>query len=327
MSFERIVGQAAAGETLKKRIEADSLPHALLFSGPSGVGKKTVALELARALLCEKRTGRPCGVCAACGRAERLSHPDLIVVSPAESGQMGIPEIRNLIGRAQLKSFSGGVKIAILDGADALTDEAQNAFLKILEEPPSGTYFILLASETGRLYPTILSRCQKIGFRELETGEVKTILARDPELGAGEAARLAERSGGSAETALRRRDFDAAGVEDGVFRLIGEAARGDVSELPDRGKVKREEALFEIDAAADLFRDLYLLKTAPEGAEKRLTFADRRAELDKLARAYPAEAIESALEAAAEARDAVEHSANLRMVFSGFWIACGVKFF
>ncbi len=327
MSFERIVGHAEAVAALRKRLGAKTLPHALLFTGPSGVGKRTLAHETVKALLCEKKTDDACDRCGPCGKAERLVHPDLRLVAPGENGQIGIAEIRELGARMRLKPLESSVQAAILGGAETMGDDAQNAFLKLLEEPPPGVHFILVVSDVARLFPTVISRCQKISFGPLKPEEVLEVLRRLPGFEKADAARLAGRSQGSVETALALKDLDVSRIEDGVFGYLRQARTSEIAPFPDRGKTKREEALLEIDTLAGALRDLYLMKTVPGVSGDKLFFKDRRSELEKILPRISPDELERSIEAAGRSREAVEQSGNPRLVFADLWINCGVRFF
>ena len=150
-------------------------PHALLVCGPEGVGKEALALHLARALLCEAplATGNACGTCASCRYAAAGQHPDLRRVEPVEIDDEGvstpsdvikIDAIRALTDWAQLTSHRGVAKVAVVTPAERMNPSAANALLKTLEEPPAGTNLILVSHRPGQLFPTILSRCQRLAI-------------------------------------------------------------------------------------------------------------------------------------------------------------------
>jgi DNA polymerase III subunit delta' len=147
-------------------------PHALLVSGPEGIGKRALALHFARALLCEAPVadGSACGACPGCHYVEVGQHPDLRIVEPVDVDEEGlvtptevikIEAIRSLTQWSQRTSHRGGAKVAIIVPADKMHVPTANALLKTLEEPPPRTYLLLVAHQPGRLLPTIASRCQR----------------------------------------------------------------------------------------------------------------------------------------------------------------------
>jgi DNA polymerase-3 subunit delta' len=145
--FTGIYGHKKQIEFLGKSIESGSLSHAYIFSGPSFVGKKTVAREFAKNLL-ESGPGN--------------FHPDFLEVTNDEA--IKIDQVRELIYKLSLRPYSAKYKVALIDNAETMTVEAQNALLKVLEEPKSYTIIILVTSNTGKLLRTISSRAQKINF-------------------------------------------------------------------------------------------------------------------------------------------------------------------
>ena len=160
---------AAVAELLSRR---ERWPHALLITGPAGIGKRVLAFRLARALLCESPAadGVPCGACASCRYAAAGQHPDLRVVEPVDidDGEakpiewIAVDRIRAVTRWAELTSHRGGAKVALIAPAERMNAAAANALLKTLEEPPAGTYFMLVSHQPGRLPATIVSRCQRI---------------------------------------------------------------------------------------------------------------------------------------------------------------------
>jgi len=147
-------------------------PHAMLVTGPAGIGKRVLAQSLARALLCETPAAdhSACGHCAGCRYAAAVQHPDLRIVEPIEIDDdevkvvewISVDRIRALIRWAQVTSHRGGAKVALIVPAERMNEAAANALLKTIEEPPAATYFILVSHLAGRLPATIVSRCQQI---------------------------------------------------------------------------------------------------------------------------------------------------------------------
>tara|TARA_B100001250_G_scaffold414265_1_gene451602 strand:- start:24 stop:1025 length:1002 start_codon:yes stop_codon:yes gene_type:complete len=149
--------------------QQDRIPHALLFSGPDGIGLKRFALVFVMRLLCLSNNSQletACGICKSCELFKAESHPDLYFIEPEEKGKMiKIEQIRKLIEYASNKSFSGDVKIVLIESADAMNRFTSPALLKTLEEPPEQTKIILLSHNSSRLPITIRSRCQRIDFK------------------------------------------------------------------------------------------------------------------------------------------------------------------
>jgi len=175
--FDTIVGHQFQVTLLKKALlTKDELPsRALLFSGPSGVGKKRVALAWAQGLLCEV-PDRPCGICPSCLKVKKGHHPDLLILGLTDGATVKIEQIREVQNFVSLCSYQGRGKVIIIDEAQALTPQASNSLLKTLEEPNRGCNFVLITSNKSAIIPTIQSRCQKILFGPLSGPEIKKVL-------------------------------------------------------------------------------------------------------------------------------------------------------
>ncbi len=218
MPFSEIIGQHRAIDGLRGALRRGALHHAYLFAGPEGVGKGTAARLLAQAANCECRNDDPCGECPPCKKIQRGVHPDVLFLSEERamvkagrweprggrtpSKDIVVDQIRDLVDhRLALKRFEGRRRIVIVDPADAMNVQAQNALLKTLEEPPDETTLVLVSAQADSLLPTIRSRCLRIAFAPLPEALVEGRLraaGRSPQ----EARLAAALSGGSLGKAL-----------------------------------------------------------------------------------------------------------------------------
>lgn len=173
---------------LNRALAGKKFPHAYLFYGPEHVGKRTIAVALAKAFYCpqaRKNLLAVCGSCEACLRIESGLHPNVLLldaertlVSKKEKRkEIPVEDIRELARRFSYAPVGNEWRIAILDGAEKLSDEASNAFLKLLEEPGVQTLFLLIAGSRDALLPTVVSRVQHIGFSFLPDAECRTLVA------------------------------------------------------------------------------------------------------------------------------------------------------
>ncbi|MBJ7335611.1 MAG: DNA polymerase III subunit [Chloroflexi bacterium] len=177
---------------------ADAPPHALLIVGPRGAGAGTLARDAVATLMCGAPVdGGPCGACRACRLIASGSHTDLVVISPTGvSNTIKIDQIRALAAGLALFSVEGGRRIALIERADLINEDAQNALLKTLEEPPSRTHVILAAAEDSRLMPTIRSRCAVIRIGLPDANQASELLAERLGVDAPTAVRLLRMSSG-----------------------------------------------------------------------------------------------------------------------------------
>lgn len=185
-----IIGHERNIAFLKRVLAENAAIHGFLFFGPAGVGKRTVALEFIRGLLCSEREWGGCGKCPICGEFSKLGgERDFLSVSPGEAGSIGIDEIRQAIEFLGSASQLANRKAVLIDEAERLTIEAQNAFLKTLEEPAGNSIIILTTTKPGRLAETVRSRLTPVEFRNVALAKIKTAL-REAE-NAQEIARIA----------------------------------------------------------------------------------------------------------------------------------------
>lgn len=194
----RTRGQPVAVAAIRAML-GSGFPHAVLLAGPGGVGKTTLALDIAAALMCEapEPATRPCRGCRSCRMVEHGNHPDIHRLAPVGPGgliSIGGREdrgVRELVRELAFLPVEGGARIAIVESAHRMTEDAQSAILKTLEEPPAGTTIILCADEEERLLPTIRSRCARVRLGPMGVRDIETVLAEQGVADAPTAARLA----------------------------------------------------------------------------------------------------------------------------------------
>lgn len=178
MRFADVVGHERVKKVLCRALEKGKVPHAYLFSGPEGVGKRTMALAFLSYLNCKNRQeGDSCGGCSTCRAIDAGRFVDLHQTT-VERGQIRIDEVRSILSRLYMEPAIGPWKCVLIDDAHLLNLPAANAALKTLEEPPPRTLFILISPSPDLLPPTVLSRCFHIAFGPLSAQEVIAVLRR-----------------------------------------------------------------------------------------------------------------------------------------------------
>lgn len=302
MPFAGIVGHRRLLSLLTRAIARGTLPPSLLLAGPRGIGKRMTATAIATTLNCLQP--RPagafetdaCGECQSCRRIARGVHPDVVVVEPGDLGTISIEAVREVIDRANYRPFEGRRRVVIVDEADALMPQAQNALLKTLEEPPSASVFVLVSSMADALLPTVRSRCRPLRFGELATAEVAELLIRDHQYSESQARAAAAEVAGSVGGALAARGVDIVEAREAAQRLLQQAAHASdpvrrlhaahdlVAKAPkDR---ERDYLAVRLRALCSLLRDLALLAASSESS---LANADLRADLNRLTSAFDAD--------------------------------------
>lgn len=201
--WHTILGHERTLAQLQKALADRALPNAYLFTGISGIGKARIALIVAKALFCTS-SNKPCGACLACQKIDHATHPDVHLLAPEKSddekksaGNITIDEVRALSAKLQLYPLEGEHKLAILDDAHRLTESAANALLKILEEPPLATHFILITPFPHLILPTIRSRCRAVPFPPLPYKILIDWLEREHGYATADAQHIAQLSQGS----------------------------------------------------------------------------------------------------------------------------------
>ena len=329
MPFQTLVGHHRVLALLTRAIARGTLPPALLLAGPEGVGKRRTALAIAETLNCLEPCTvgdfeiDACGTCESCRRISRGVHPDVLIVEPGETGSIKIEQVREVIDRAAYRPFEGRRRAVLVDKADALVTQAQNALLKTLEEPRPASVFILVSSMPDALLPTVRSRCPRLRFGALPAADVAGILMRDHGYGETEARAAAADTDGSIGRALAARDVDLVGARDSARRLLEHAAR--VSDPVHRlesarnltGKkntaaVERDQLAGCLRALTSLLRDLGIL--AARADTRSLANVDLQTNLGTLTNAFDSERSARAFMAVDRALGALERNANPKVV-------------
>jgi DNA polymerase-3 subunit delta' len=179
--LEELIGQDQAVIVLQRAIATARVPHAYLFEGPTGIGKRSAAIGLAMALNCDtaahREIGTACGACESCRRIQGGLHPDVLTFAP-EDTQIVMQQAQEIVALGQRRPHEARARIVILDDADRLNANAANCLLKTLEEPSPGTHLVLVSPAPDRLLGTIRSRTQRVRFRSVPTTKLLELGAR-----------------------------------------------------------------------------------------------------------------------------------------------------
>ena len=331
MPFRDVIGHRRLIDLLARAVARESLPPSLILAGPDGIGKRLVAVATAQALNCtnsevrqQKTALDACGGCSSCLRIARGIHPDVLIVQPGDNGNIRIEQVREVIDQASYRPFEGRRRVVIIDQAETLMPQAQNALLKTLEEPPSASVFMLVTSRPDALLPTVLSRCPRLRFRPLHAGDVAAAMIKrgrpEPEaravaaLADGSIGRALEASGGAlvqARNVAEKVLTQAAETDDARRRLDGSKDLLEGTGTGARSAEDRDQLASHLLAMASLVRDVELLSTRAENVA--LANPDVRPALERLS-VFKGERGLHAFSAIDEALLALDKNAGVKVV-------------
>ena len=320
MRFNGFYGNEAARTRLSGAFDSGREPHAFLIDGPAGSGKKTLARLIAQAYVCEGTGERPCGECRQCRNAQAGAHPDILLESAAGGARsFSVDTVRRIRLDAFVAPNDAAVKVYILDGVHNMTESAQNALLKILEEPPPHVRFVLTCDGRSRVLETVQSRCAGITLGPVPEGQaVEALLRRDPALGRETAVRAVQLSGGyigRAAEGLAQGSFSAALALADSF--TGALCGSDpFAFLRISGLLEKEPELFRacLDLFPLLFRDAV---AARAGVSGRLSGCGEAA--DRLRAAFTQRQLAAGADICLKARAAADRYANQRLLLTFFF--------
>ena len=249
--------------------------HAYIFEGERGAGSRECAMLFAAALVCEKQEVAPCGSCNACILAKAGNHPDIHILSPLKDKKnIVVDQIRGLLKDAYKKPYENEKKVYIVAYGDEMNEQAQNAFLKLLEEPPEYAVFVILAENPEGLLLTVRSRCETIKFPPVPEEKVKEIL-KNSFKDIKNADFLARYSGGNIEKAKRLAEKEGfMPLRRGAFELLPKLLSRDILEsyhIAEFAEHNKDDAEMILRLWQDFLRDIMLIQS---GAEKYMVNTD-----------------------------------------------------
>lgn len=312
-SFSEIVGHEQTKEHMQAAIRDKKPFHAYLFQGEEGVGKEALARTFAAGLQCQSESAdKPCKECVSCRQMESGNQPDVIWVT-REKASLGVDEIREqLCNTMDIKPFSSPYKIYLVPEAEKMTEAAQNALLKTIEEPPEYGIVILMTSNISALLPTIQSRCLTMEFRPLSTAVVESYVKEHcqvPDYQARASAAFAQGNLGKAMRYAKSEDF----IErkDHIISLLRHVEQMDLSEMlaviKDLG-TRKDEVRDYIDLMVLWYRDVLLFKATKD--INQLLFQDEASYISREASHRSYEKIEEILQAFEKAKVRLRANVN-----------------
>jgi DNA polymerase-3 subunit delta' len=312
-----MLGHDWAADLLRERLAQGKSRHAILLTGPQGVGRRTLALRFAQALNCAQplSPGMPCRTCRTCTHLEQMQHPDLSVVQAEQvGGTLKVEQVRELQHSLALAPYEAPHRVALLLRFEEAHPSAANALLKTLEEPPAKVVLLLTAESAESLLPTIVSRCDVLRLRPLALEMVSQGLQERWGIEAGQARLLAHLSGGRPGYALHLHQEKSRLEQrkkwlDDLFDLLpaGRVRRFAYSESQWKDKERLRQLL---QVWISLWRDVML---SASGAQAPITNLDREDEVQDLASRYGFPTAAGAVRLLQRTLDQLDHNVNTRL--------------
>lgn len=322
IQWKDIIGHRDKIESLRILLKEGRVPHALLFCGPEGIGKRRIADALAAALLCGGEKP-PCGSCPSCQAMKSGAHPDFYLVVPESTGKSAssikiekIREVQTEIARMPILSNR---RVVVIDDAHLMNEAAQNCLLKTLEEPVGQVVFILITSARASLLDTIQSRCMPMSFGMLRPEEMQGLLTEHG-VAAEQAEELAALADGSVGRALSLQENGGMELRDDAADFLRKSTALTAEEVLSRGKslgaMPREKLAEWLMYLNMLLRDMLVLYG---GGERSLLYhQDLEAELAELLPLFSEQRIFSVLELVRDTQRRMEANVNLRLLMERF---------
>ncbi len=314
--FTDIIGQKHIKEYLKNAISTGKVSHAYIINAERSAGKEFMARAFAQALQCEQGGTEPCGVCHSCRQAESRNHPDIIYINRVKAASIGVDEVREqLCNDVNIRPYSRPYKIYIINEAELLTVQAQNAILKTLEEPPEYVVIMLLTANVASFLPTVRSRCVELEMKPVPNDELKKYLMEEmeiPDYRAEVCVAYAQGNVGKAREMAKSDDFTA--IQDVAISLVKNARETEISDMIEliqsmsEYKVDPQEYL---DIITVWYRDVLLFKAT--GDTDNIVNKEQLATIRKVAGRCSYEGIETVIEAIQKAKSRLKANVNFEL--------------
>lgn len=266
MDFKDIIGQSVLTQCIQNAVKNNMIANAYIFNGPKGCGKKTAAGIFAAAINCESHDYKPCGLCTSCKKVKAGVSPDIIYVRPT-GNTIKINQIRQIIIDISTKPYENIFRVIIIENGDKMTNDAQDAFLKTLEEPEGNNIFIILTQNHNTLLPTIISRCQVFNFLGISNDSMREYLKKHFDNNPEEIQFAIEKSNGiigKAIEILKSGEFTSDDSFHSLMQKLLQGKREVVLSLSEELAESKEEGVRLLESLLGWFRDVLLWKGKAE---------------------------------------------------------------
>lgn len=317
LGLNEILGHDPIKEHFYNAVITGNISHAYILSGEEGMGKKSLAEAFALALLCENGQGDPCRQCHACKQVLSGNHPDLVYVTHEKPASIGVDDVRRQINDTiQVKPYSSAHKIYIVDDAEKMTVQAQNALLKTIEEPPSYAVILLLTTNAESFLPTILSRCVQLKLKPLKDSVIREYLTDRLKVEPSQADIYTAFARGNLGKAIHLAESeDFRHMYQAVLNLLKNLKNADISQLLDSIRTVKEEKLDVyqcLDFMQMWYRDVLMYKTTKD--INLLIFKDEYSTVNAMSSVSAYDGLERILTAIDKARIRLDANVNMELV-------------
>lgn len=315
LAFQEILGHDTIKQHFQKAIEQHKVSHAYILSGEAGMGRKSLAHAFALTLLCEKGGSQPCMNCHACKQVLSGNHPDLIHVTHEKPSSIGVDDIREQIhDTIMIRPYSSYYKVYIVDEAEKMTVQAQNALLKTIEEPPSYGVIILLTTNEDLFLPTILSRCVQLKLKPLKDSVIQKYLTETLGVSENEAQLYTAFARGNLGKAIKISNSEEfKNMYEKLLQMLRNIKSLDISQLLNYSRELKEEMdIYEcLDFMQVWYRDALMFKVTND--PNLLIFKDEYSVISEMSRQTGYDGFENILQAIEKARIRLEANVNMEL--------------
>lgn len=316
LNFGEILGHEQVKHHFYQAMESGRVNHAYILNGEAGMGKKTLANAFALSLFCQGTEKRPCLACHPCKQILSGNHPDLIYVTHEKPNSIGVDDIRSQVqDTISIRPYSSDYKVYIIDEAQKMTGQAQNALLKTIEEPPSYAIIVLLTTNQEAFLPTILSRCVQLKLKPLKDETIKQYLMTQfgvSEVDAEVFTAFARGNLGMAIRMVTSDDFKF--MEHEMLQLLKTVKQMDISELLEYIQ-KIKESKLDVKVCLDFmqvwYRDVLLYKVTQD--VNLLVFKEQRAAIHEISSRSGYNGLEKILESIDKAKVRLDANVNMEL--------------
>lgn len=325
MKIDDIAGQTVALTHLKNALKKDQISQAYMLIGETGMGKKTIAESFAESILCEERKPgeyEHCGKCRSCHQVETGNHPDCIFVTHEKPNLISVDEIREqLVSDVEIKPYQGSKKVYIVPDAEMMNEQAQNALLKTLEEPPEYAVIILLVANADLMLPTLLSRSIKLPLAPLPDQVIEEKLIKDYNIQKYRTSSIVKFARGNLGRAIEMSENDDF-IEDkntasDIMKKVVKTESYQWKDWIDELSKDKTRLPFFLGLFMDWYRDILMAKSG--AGRERLMFADEESVITEEAGEYDYEGLKYCIEAIEDAQAKVRANVKQSLVLENLF--------